>query len=144
MAAPLRTHDLAACTLIVGGQLVTGFGETDAITITPMEDAAAPTAGADGQLTVSRSNNKNMTVEITVMQNSEGYKVLGDLYTTQAAQSPILRTPFRFENPLTGDKVRSDYFAFTGLPEIKAGKTVAEVVYKGVLSAPAVARGGAL
>jgi hypothetical protein len=78
------------------------------------------------------------------MQNSEGYKVLGDLYTTQAAQSPILRTPFRFENPLTGDKVRSDYFAFTGLPEVKVGKTVAEVVYKGVLSAPAVARGGAL
>lgn len=144
MAAPLRTHDLASCTLIVGGQLVTGFGESDAITIDYMEDAATPTAGADGALTVSRSNNRNMTVEITVMQNSDGYKVLSDLFATQSAQTSIARTPFHFQNPQTGDKVRSDWFAFTKAPPMPLGKTIAEVVFKGVLSSPAVTRGGAL
>lgn len=144
MAAPLRTHDLSACTTIIGGELITGFGESDAITIDYMEDTATPTAGADGALTVSRSNNRNMTVEITVTQNSDGYKALSDLFETQSAQTSIARMPFRFNNPLTGDKVRSDWFAFLKAPEVKVGKTVSEVMFKGILSAPTVTRGGAL
>jgi len=140
-SAPIKTYDLDRVILVVGGLPVNGFGETDAVSIEPVEQRTVVSYTADGQATASRSGVRGYRATITVSETSLGYKTLAGLQAVQRAQNPIVQMPFALEDLNNGDSVIDQYAVFTDAPTISKGKTVGERVFVIELTAPVVLEG---
>lgn len=130
MGKPVKTYDLKSVYLLVGGYRIGGFGEEGAIAFEYGADLVEPTVSADGQGTVSRSNDDSMTATVTVMETSKSYKDLAALLIAQQAQSPITRLEFMMKDEINGDKVSGRYAVFLNRPTPNKGKKVGEREFK--------------
>lgn len=126
MGKPVKTYDLKAVYLLVGGYRIGGFGEQGAVSFEYGSNLVETTISADGQGTVSRSNDDSMTATITVMETSKSYKDLAALMVAQQAQSPITRLEFLMKDDINGDKVSARHAVFTMRPKPNKAKKVGE------------------
>ncbi|RAL23054.1 hypothetical protein DL240_09210 [Lujinxingia litoralis] len=108
----LKTHDFKQTVLSIGGQLIGGFGEEGGIEFEWGSDIGEDVVGADGEVTFSRTNDRRLYADITVMQTSAGYARLMALMRAQQAQSNIEELPFELSNPGTGERVACAYTVF--------------------------------
>lgn len=72
----LKTYDFKQVAVIVGGSLITGFAEGDAITVEHDEDDWSLQVGAEGDATRSKSNNKAGKITLRLQQASESNLIL--------------------------------------------------------------------
>lgn len=75
----MRTYDPKAVTVVVAGQIITGFAEDTFIGLARNEDMYTLQVGADGEATRSRSNNKSGRLTLTLRQGSPGNEILSAL-----------------------------------------------------------------
>jgi hypothetical protein len=124
---PLKTHDLLAVILVIGGLPITGYGEEGAIAFEPLSPIGESKVSADGKTVVfSRNNDPRVLCRITVMRNSRAYQLLASLYQAQKAQETILPMPFAMKNWITGAQVTEEYAVFQQVPIPSQEKTAGE------------------
>jgi len=141
MGSPLKTYDLKRVTCFVNVNLLSGYGESGAISAEWVEDIGEITTGADGEQVFSRSNNRGMRVSITLMETSRSYR---DLYTELVAQGILNQVPigiFSLLDLINGDSITSEYFVFTKRPTVAKGKKAGERVFEIFLPDPLVTMG---
>jgi hypothetical protein len=114
---PVKTHDLKAVSLSVGGLPITGYGESGAVAFEVMSPIGESKVSADGETVVfSRNNDPRVLARITVMRNSKAYQTLAGLAKAQASQESILPLPFAMKNWITGAQVTEEYAVFQDVP----------------------------
>lgn len=90
------THNLANMIFTVNGRRITGFGETDAITVTYDGQRAGKRSTADGQVGKSVYNDAKMgTITLTIAQtNHEAARIMDDVYaqTEDGSTVPLALT----------------------------------------------------
>lgn len=123
---PVKMYDLKAVALIIGGFTITGYGDDGGMEIEPNADVAEFAVGADGEVTVSRTNDKSMIATITVRETSRGYRILGELLAAQEAATPIPSLPFLMQDPISGERVTDENAVFLGRPTIAKGRTAGD------------------
>lgn len=133
MSGPTKLHDLGQVVLTIGGYLIEGYGEGEAISIEPVAEVTTSSVGADGQPTYARSNDKRAKVTITVRQNSLAHRNLGTLLAAQEAAPRLTPLPFLLVDSLTGERMSSAYFVFTGRPTVAQAANPSNRVYVGEL-----------
>lgn len=111
--------------LLVGGERVQGYSEDEAISYEIESDAVEHLVSADGEVTVSTTNDERMVMTITVMETSASCKRLDDLRREQRAsmKNGILNeVPVSHSDRINGDLVRGlGIFLGRGMPS--KGKT---------------------
>lgn len=137
MPKPVKTYDLKAVYLTIGGYRIGGYGASGGVSMAYGADIATPTVGADGEAAVSRSNDNSMTATITVMETSKSYRDLATLQAAQMAQEAITRLEFSLEDEINGDKFSDQYAVFLNRPDVAKGKGVGERVFKVFLGSAA-------
>ena len=90
MSSLQRSWDLKRVYLVIGAFEITGFGPDDAMSISPESDKIEHEAGADGEVTASRSNDRRHVVTINVMQTGAGFPRCQSLKTTPTRSSRSL------------------------------------------------------
>lgn len=81
MADALKIYDSNAVTIQAMGILIdSGLADGTFVKVSPTSGAYTSVAGADGQVTRSKTNDKRATVEITLMQTSDANTALSTLY----------------------------------------------------------------
>lgn len=133
MPSPAKRYDLKLVQLILGGYPIEGFGESDAVSIEPVSGVTESSVGADGQVTYSSTNDNRAKVTITVRENSVAHKHLHTLLEAQRAAPILAALPFLLLDPISGERISSQQFVFTGRPTVTKSKTVSDRVYTGEL-----------
>jgi hypothetical protein len=142
-------YNLANVVCTVSGVAISGYGETDAITLEWDEDVNAVTVTADGLHIYSRNNNRGMTVTVTLNQKSRAYPLLSQIFEGQTgdnigiAPPLLLPCPFMLIDPSNGDTYASLDCVFLTRPAPSKGKAVGDVQFKMHLSSPLVSNGTA-
>ena len=140
----VKVYDLKSVVVTVGTVRVEGFGPNDAVQFEWGDDLAVPEVGADGQVTVSKINNRSMACVLTLMSTSESYRRLALLMDQQWGVStgitpPILvPLPFVMADPLIGDLVTDETFVFLSRPAPSKGRQAGVVQFRGLLPDPNV------
>ena len=80
----MQTYSFADITLLVQGVEITGYDEgDDVIALERLEDSAAHTIGADGEMTVSLSTNRSGTARFRLLSTSDSNALLSGLISAQ-------------------------------------------------------------
>jgi hypothetical protein len=82
--------------------------------------------GADGEATVSRSNNRSATIKIKLMATSDGHRLLEQLYAAQQAASNGAPIAFELRDVLGARVEHADACVFVKPPATSHGATVSE------------------
>jgi hypothetical protein len=144
-----KTYDLKLVVCTIGGVPISGYGETDALTLEWVSDIVEGTVTADGKALYSRLNDRRLNVTVTLSQTS---RVVGLLQTMLDAQHgetlpfappQILPVPFYLLDPSTGDTIASFETVFMARPAPSKGRNVGEVQFMLQLPSPAVSLGAA-
>ena len=131
MSGILKTYDLSAVKLAIGGILLGGYAEGGGIEVAPAAPVGEFSSGADGEAVFSRSNNDAVFVTVTVMETSAGYRHLAQLAATQkAAVGRIPPLPFSFSDPINGTYITGAYCAFMEHTTVSKGATAGERVFR--------------
>lgn len=75
-----KTFNLKKVACILGGNIITGFADGDAISIEYDEDHWSLTVGADGEGVRSKSNNLAATITIRLLQSSPANEILQNFW----------------------------------------------------------------
>ena len=121
-SSPLKTYDLLSVYIIIGGQRISGFVEDDAISFEYASDIGEHAAGADGQVTFSRSNDKRVIATITLAETSLAYKQLGEQLQEQELETTIQRRDFLMRDDISGDKISDEFCTFLTRPSLDKGR----------------------
>lgn len=80
----MQTYSFADITLLVQGTEITGFDDgDDTITLDRLNDSAAHTVGADGEMTVSLSTDRSGTVVFRLLSTSDSNAFMSGLTAAQ-------------------------------------------------------------
>lgn len=71
------TYDPKSVLVSVHGKNIQGFSEDAMVEITPLAAVFESVVGADGEVTRVRSHDARVTVKVSLMQSSEGNRILG-------------------------------------------------------------------
>jgi len=134
----LKTYDFKLVQLVIGGVTITGYGEDGGVSIEPNADVAEATIGADGETTISRTNDRSMVATITVRETSRGYALLSGLLQLQNAEPAILPQPFLLLDPISGERVSDEYSAFLGRPTVAKERGASDREFRLHLPSPSV------
>jgi hypothetical protein len=126
MSVPAKTYDLDKVLIIVNGQRLTGFGADAVATVEPQSNIAERAVSADGQVVVSRNNDKSVLVTLTFMETSDSVRRLWALAKAQALQAPILPMDFLLRDTITGDEISDQYCVFMTYPALSKARNVGE------------------
>lgn len=129
----LKTYDFAAVKMVIGSQVITGYGDDGGIVLAPESDDWEHTVGADGEVSAAAQNDERVVATITVKATSRAARILWSLYKTQKLARPILPLPFLMTDPLLGDIVPSTYCLFLNMPEIGKEKATGEYEFRVLL-----------
>lgn len=121
-----RYYNLRGVFLVINGQRIEGFGDTDAVTFEPADDAIKDAISADGMPVVNETNDFRCYATITVMENSPAARQLSDLNAAQRTTG-ILGTPpvpytFKMIDSNSGDRIQEDSVYFMNNPGPSKGK----------------------
>jgi len=76
----MQTYDPKNWDLVLGGNLITGWGDNTFISITKESEAYEDAAGVDGEVVRGRKHDERATLEITLMRTSASNQILSDMY----------------------------------------------------------------
>lgn len=79
MAGHIATYDARKVSVVVDGQVLTGFGEGSFVTFSKSEDTHTPSVGAQGDVTVAVNGNSLGTIEVVMGQASPFINTLNKL-----------------------------------------------------------------
>lgn len=108
----------------------TGRVESEFVTTDYAVDANVPTVGADGEMTISRSNNESATITIKLLATSDGHRLLEQLYAAQAATPNGAPIPFELRDILGARVEHAEKVVFIKRPATGHGATVGEREWK--------------
>jgi len=117
----VKTFDMKKVTCIFGGIILSGFGEGDAITMTPQAEIFTVKKGCDGQTTRSRTNNDDYKAEITFAATSDARAKLQESTFRNAALSELTST-FILKSPATNESFAAEGCWVEKLPDASFGK----------------------
>ncbi len=132
----MKSYDLASVFLVIGGYTIGGYGEGGAIEFEFPTNDADYIVGADGQVVVSRTNDKTMICRITVLETSRSSRDLDALAVEQhSAGGEITPLAFLCRDQITGDEISeaSPVFLKRGAPS--KGKSVGDRTFEILLPA---------
>jgi hypothetical protein len=127
---PLKTYDLNAVYLLIGGYQIGGYGADGGIEVEWTSPIGEMTIGADGLGTFSRNNDASASVTITVMETSRSYRDLATLMQAQDAEESISALGFLLRDEVNGDEIAEEYPVFTDRPGVSKTKKAGERVFK--------------
>jgi hypothetical protein len=130
VSAPLKTYDFARVVLVLGGYDISGYGEDGGVDVENAAVIAEDTVGADGDVTISRTNDARLYVTINVMETSRSYRDLALLQAAQEAQGEITALPFMLRDLNNGDQITSNNAVFLERPTSSKGRAVGERAFK--------------
>lgn len=81
----MDTYDPGQVTLVVGGQLITGYMDGTFITVERDEDTWTLHTGADGEVARARNRNKAGKIVVRVQQTSPANDLLSAMHNTDEA-----------------------------------------------------------
>lgn len=123
-----QSYNIKAIQLSIGGLVIEGFGDSDAISFAPGADIHTKFTSADGQVMVSAENDPSIDVTITVNQKSSAQAILLAIWraqdTAERAGLQIPATPFFFKDPSSGDQYSDQNAVVMALPESSFGKEI--------------------
>lgn len=138
-------YNLARVQVTVGDLRVTGWGESDALSLSPMSDLAESKVSADGaHVAISKINDPRMEATFTVKRNTAAYRLLMEKAIAQAKEADSgAVTPIAFQvyDPNSGDKVASNDLRFMRLPDLPFAKGAGEAKFKALLPSPTITPG---
>jgi hypothetical protein len=145
MASNRIDYDLTKVQFSLGGERLSGSGQGAAsgglVTFSPNAARMERTSGADGFQSYSRNNDNSWKAEVTVTRGSKAYKTMSDQLSTQKGQYPIESLPLLCYDPVSGDRISSQYTIFMEEPEMGFGATNGEATFILDLPSPTVRRG---
>lgn len=104
----------------------TGRAESDFVTTEFAADTVTPTVGADGEVTVSRSNNRSALIKIKLLATSDGHRLLEQLYAAQQAAQNGAPVSFELRDVLGARVEHAARCVFVKPPATSHGATVGE------------------
>jgi hypothetical protein len=144
-----KTYDLKNVVCTIGGVPISGYGETDAVTLEWTSDIVESTVTADGQAIYSRLNDRRLNVTVTLSQKSRAVGLLQTMLDAQHGETlpiappQILPLPFLLIDPASGDQISSFDTVFMQRPAPSKGRTIGEVQFMVQLPNPAMTLGAA-
>lgn len=144
-----KTYDLKNVVCTIAGVPISGYGETDAITVEWPSDLVESTVTADGTVIYSRTNDRRADITLTLSQKSRAVALLLGMLEAQhgdnlgIAPPLILPLPFMLIDPATGDSIASFDTVFMARPAPSKGKVIGEVTFKVQLPSPNYSFGAA-
>lgn len=83
MSAP-KVYNADEVTLVIGAALIdSGFADGEFISYDHVSDSIQSVAGSDGEVAISRSNDKRVTINLTLLQTSDANDILEGLHQLQ-------------------------------------------------------------
>lgn len=122
---PGKFYDFAQVNIIVDGFSLSGFDDDGGVEYDVQSEEYEHAVGADGQTTVSRTNDPRAVVTITVKQTGKANTILSSLQQEQAAQPNPFQPPIVYvhRDPNTGDVINEPQAVFLQRPSPNANKT---------------------
>jgi len=113
----MKSYNFGRVQMMVGGFRIQGFGDDGGISFEAAQDQITASTGADGEATISRSNDLSGTLTITLKETSGSNQVLEDFLTLQRFGTGITyNVPVLMEDVSTGEFVTSLQSAVMGWP----------------------------
>lgn len=130
----IGSHDFQQVICTVANQEITGYAEAGGLEFEMGSDITESVTGAQGEHFVSKNNDDSMIVTITVMQNSNGSRLLGGLLNLQeTTPGPLVTVPFFMRNFVTGEIVKDSQAYFSTRPAPNQQRSQSERQYTLVL-----------
>lgn len=121
---PTRPYAATDFVFTVNSQTVDGFGDGDAITVTPPTEQIKGKEGAQGEIAVTIKRSRLFTVKAVIWQTSAANGRLKALFRQQRnAGGTLIGVPLTIQNKRTGDFLRGNAW-IVGEPEWKVGMEV--------------------
>ena len=122
----VRTYDPKRIASTVGSHIVTGYGEDTFVSIEPVGDGTTTTAGADGEIARSMSNNTLHRITLTVGGTSPTNDYLSDLLARDRASGGAGVVPFVMRDLRGSTVVAASQAWVVNSPTIEYGATVSD------------------
>jgi hypothetical protein len=128
----MAANTYSACELLVqfGNIVLTGFGETDIVTIKRDEDRFIKKAGADGHIGRARVCHNSGTVEITLSQTAKANDQLSKLLANDESTCGTKTFSLIIKDGCGSSNYTGTDCWISGPPEVKYGKELQDRVWK--------------
>jgi hypothetical protein len=143
----VKLYDLKSSVLTVGGILVSGYGEDDAVSFDWSSELVESFETVDGTRVYARTQNRELVATITLMQTSDAVAQLRTALDFQHGGVSGIKPPAIIPQPLwfyasdNGDFV-SGGAVFLNRPNTSRGNTVGELVFRLSIPTPQWQIGG--
>jgi hypothetical protein len=139
-----RTYNLANVVITVGGIVIEGFGESDAVSYEPNSPIWETTVGADGEVTRSATNDRSGNLTFTIMSTSGSLKVFSAFMAVskQVAVGDIF--PVFIKDLGSGDQLIAEQCWIEEEASMEFGKAAAEREWTVKAAKVSTMQGGAL
>lgn len=87
----MAVHNFKNTQVVVGGAIITGYADGDAIQAEPNEDKWTQSVGADGGVTYNESNNETGVITLTLKPSSSSIPYLRTLYKSGESFNVLLQ-----------------------------------------------------
>jgi Protein of unknown function (DUF3277) len=127
----MKSYSFANITALVNGVQVSGFAEGDGVLEVEFPDAATPTYGADGGLTLSLHAQKSMTSTLKLAQTSKGNKIMMGLAAAQrGGTASFIPLVLLVKDSYRNDIINGARGFFKKVPKITRGVKENEVAWE--------------
>lgn len=122
MANP-RSFNLAATILTLGGERITGTGDSNLIDFEVPQDIWEIFFSGDGQTSYFASNINTLTSKVTLHQLSYGNVIMKNVLKSQAVGGLLIPVSATFFDPASGSTISTSQAVLTTFPGPKFGKS---------------------
>jgi hypothetical protein len=136
----MKSFDSKSVLVVLGGVPITGFAEGSRIVCTPNAKRYTKKVGSDGEVTVSKTNNKAYTFKLVLARTSLSNTYLSSLVNTDDVTPGGVSHPFLVQDLISGSTYTSKNVKIAGFPEdsieaeatdleweIEAGETLVQI-----------------
>lgn len=124
-----RPYSAAGVIVIVGGVIVTGFGDGDFITASYDEDRYMAKSGADGEIGIAENASMLGTIEITTSSTSNANAFLSKLFNLGVRTNKFRTVPVRVTDLAGNSVINASQSWLKTAPDFTFGKEVGERVW---------------
>lgn len=129
-----RYYNLKANSLVIGGIVISGYGDDGGIEYENNSELMEMAMGADGDPTFSELNDDTLIATITLKESSPSYAALAGLLKTQLdarrASGTIVPLAYHHRDPVNGDIVQCFEAVFMARPTPSKGRTAGDREFK--------------
>jgi hypothetical protein len=119
---PAKPYNFAENNIMVAGRSISGFDDDGTVSYEFQDDRYTHSVGADGQTTVSKTNDPRVVATITVKETGKGYEILSQLHAQQGTGPVPDPITYLHRDPINGDLVKDNFAIFLAYPGIEKAK----------------------